>query len=102
MGSGSTGVACRHTNRNFIGMEIDEEYYKVAKEKTKMSNEYKDWLRDKLEEEKLTKYKIEAYVRLTNELINDWKEQDFYCEDIDVPEWITNISKEMIKELEGE
>lgn len=35
MGSGSTGIACKHTNRNFIGMEIDEEYYKVAEERIK-------------------------------------------------------------------
>lgn len=31
MGSGSTGVACMHTNRNFIGIEIDEGYYTIAK-----------------------------------------------------------------------
>ena len=31
MGSGSTGVACIHTNRNFIGMELDENYFNVAK-----------------------------------------------------------------------
>lgn len=31
MGSGSTGVACMNTNRNFIGIEIDEEYFNVAK-----------------------------------------------------------------------
>lgn len=30
MGSGSTGVACINTNRNFIGMELDERYYKIA------------------------------------------------------------------------
>ena len=30
MGSGSTGVACRNTNRNFIGIEKDENYYNVA------------------------------------------------------------------------
>ena len=30
MGSGSTGVACVNTNRNFIGMELDERYYKIA------------------------------------------------------------------------
>lgn len=29
-GSGSTGVACKNTNREFIGMELDENYYKVA------------------------------------------------------------------------
>ena len=33
MGSGSTGVACVNTNRNFIGMELDEDYFKIAKER---------------------------------------------------------------------
>ena len=30
-GSGSCAVACLNTNRNFIGMEIDEKYYELAK-----------------------------------------------------------------------
>lgn len=30
MGSGTTGVACVQTGRNFIGMEIEEEYYHMA------------------------------------------------------------------------
>ena len=30
-GSGTTGVACVNTNRNFIGIERDEEYYEIAK-----------------------------------------------------------------------
>lgn len=33
MGSGSTGVACKNTNRDFIGMELDENYYKIACER---------------------------------------------------------------------
>lgn len=33
MGSGSTGVACIHTNRNFIGIELDENYFKIAEER---------------------------------------------------------------------
>ena len=33
MGSGSTGVACINTNRNFIGMELDENYFTIAKER---------------------------------------------------------------------
>lgn len=31
MGSGSTGVACINTNRNFIGIEKDEKYFEIAK-----------------------------------------------------------------------
>lgn len=31
MGSGSTGVACVQTNRNFIGIELDEKYFNIAK-----------------------------------------------------------------------
>lgn len=33
MGSGSTGVACYNTNRNFVGIELDEHYFKVAKKR---------------------------------------------------------------------
>lgn len=33
MGSGSTGVACRNLNRGFVGIEIDEDYFNVAKER---------------------------------------------------------------------
>ena len=33
MGSGTTGVACVHTKRNFIGIEKDEIYFKIASER---------------------------------------------------------------------
>ena len=33
MGSGSTGVACVNSNRNFIGIELDERYFNIAKER---------------------------------------------------------------------
>ncbi len=33
MGCGSTGVACKLTNRRFIGVEIDEQYFNIAKER---------------------------------------------------------------------
>lgn len=31
MGSGTTGVACRKTNRKFIGIEVNDEYFEIAK-----------------------------------------------------------------------
>ena len=33
MGSGSTGVACKNTNRDFIGIELDQEYFDIAKQR---------------------------------------------------------------------
>lgn len=33
MGSGSTGVACVNTNRNFIGIELDKNYFEIAKKR---------------------------------------------------------------------
>ena len=33
MGSGSTGVACVNTNRNFIGIELDDGYFQIAKQR---------------------------------------------------------------------
>lgn len=33
MGSGSTGVACKNTNRRFIGIEKEEKYFNIAKER---------------------------------------------------------------------
>ena len=33
MGSGSTGVACVYTNRHFIGIELDEGYFNIAKKR---------------------------------------------------------------------
>ena len=30
MGSGSTGVACMNTNRKFIGIELDNNYFDIA------------------------------------------------------------------------
>ena len=37
MGSGSTGVACVNTNRNFIGIELDEGYFNIAKDRIEKS-----------------------------------------------------------------
>lgn len=41
MGSGSTGVACVNTNRNFIGIELDEKYFNIAKERIENESKIK-------------------------------------------------------------
>lgn len=38
MGSGTTGLACVNTNRRFIGMELDKEYLRIAKERLEYHN----------------------------------------------------------------
>ena len=43
MGSGSTGVACLNTRRNFIGVEADESYFNIASQRIKeINNEIND------------------------------------------------------------
>ena len=37
MGSGSTGVACVNTNRNFIGIEMDEKYFEIAEQRINLN-----------------------------------------------------------------
>lgn len=39
MGSGSTGVACINTNRNFIGIELDDNYFKIAEDRINKAKE---------------------------------------------------------------
>lgn len=39
MGSGSTGVACVNTNRNFIGIELDKNYFDIAKQRIEEAKE---------------------------------------------------------------
>ena len=38
MGSGSTGIACKNLGFNFIGMELDKEYYKIAEKRIEGAN----------------------------------------------------------------
>jgi len=35
MGSGTTGIACINTGRDFIGIELDKEYFEIAKQRLK-------------------------------------------------------------------
>ena len=39
MGSGSTGVACMNTNRKFIGIELDNDYFNIAENRIKEAHE---------------------------------------------------------------
>ena len=38
MGSGSTGIACKKLNRNFIGIEKDQKYFEIAKKRIEETN----------------------------------------------------------------
>jgi len=39
MGSGTTGVACANLNRDFIGIEMDEGYFEIAKKRIGEAND---------------------------------------------------------------
>jgi site-specific DNA-methyltransferase (adenine-specific) len=39
MGSGSTGVACVNTGRRFIGIEMDDKYFEIAKNRIEKDQE---------------------------------------------------------------
>jgi len=45
MGSGTTGVACMNTGRKFIGIEKDEKYFEIAKQRIHDATPIPDWLR---------------------------------------------------------
>lgn len=40
MGSGTTGVACKNLNRDFIGMELDDKYFNIAKERIESTTSF--------------------------------------------------------------
>lgn len=43
MGSGTTGVAALNTNRNFIGIELNEKYFNIAKKRIEEAEFYSKW-----------------------------------------------------------
>lgn len=51
MGSGSTGVACLNTGRKFIGIEKDEQYFEVAKERIESMQEALEMKKKEQQEE---------------------------------------------------
>ena len=45
MGSGTTGIAAKNLSRNFIGIELNENYFKIAKERIENANPIGDFLK---------------------------------------------------------
>lgn len=46
MGSGSTGVACKNLNRNFIGIEKDEKYFDIANRRINFGLTIKEYVKE--------------------------------------------------------
>jgi site-specific DNA-methyltransferase (adenine-specific) len=44
MGSGSTGVACKNLNREFIGIEKEEKYFNIAKERIEKKYDIEEFI----------------------------------------------------------
>ena len=65
MGVGSTGVACLNTNRKFIGVEMDETYFKIATDKL---NNFKKEI-----EEKIVVPEVEKIVDITKMKVTELK-----------------------------
>lgn len=42
MWSGSTGIVAKRLNRNFIGIELDEKYFEIAKKRIEHENKFSD------------------------------------------------------------
>ena len=42
LNNGSTGVACVNTNRKFIGIELDDNYFKIAEERIHKASSKKE------------------------------------------------------------
>lgn len=45
MGSGTTGVACANTGRNFIGIEQDVKYFEIAKQRITDAQPIPEWMK---------------------------------------------------------
>ena len=56
MGVGATGIAARESNREFIGVEIDEKYFKIAKERIETGIDKRD-----IDENQLTLFDMSGF-----------------------------------------
>ena len=46
MGSGTTGVACKKLHRNFIGIELDTNYFNIAKDRIENTKELNEEIKN--------------------------------------------------------
>jgi site-specific DNA-methyltransferase (adenine-specific) len=46
MGSGTTGISAKNLNRSFIGIELDKDYYNIAKERIQNANPLGEFYND--------------------------------------------------------
>ena len=53
MGSGSTGVACVNTGRNFIGIELDENYYNIAENRINQAVKQDDSVSNTIQDKRI-------------------------------------------------
>jgi DNA modification methylase len=66
MGSGSTGIGALIEDFNFIGMEMDQEYFEIAKQRIQNFDAFKELLDSKKKKYSSTKVAIEETINQTN------------------------------------
>ena len=79
MGSGTTGVACLNTNRRFVGIELDENYYNIAKQRI-----------ENQESELRVAWYFEKNQKATSEHIDDTQTQAWYRKVRKDKSWLEN------------
>jgi DNA modification methylase len=77
MGSGTTGIACKNLNRKFIGIELEPEYFEIAKKRIE-NTPLRLFNKQQLRKEEQSKKRIENHkVQLSLQTLekgNDEKE----------------------------
>jgi len=70
MGSGATAVACKELNRNYIGSEIDKEYFQKTEKRLEELNSQEIKIEDELNEDSL-----KSLIKETEKLIGELEKE---------------------------